>query len=33
MGNVAKNLGGIVTGAGSYLSAGISYIKGESPQK
>ena len=31
MGNVAKNLGGLVTGAGGYLSAGFSYIKGESP--
>ena len=24
---MAKNLGGIVSGAGSYLSAGISYMK------
>lgn len=27
LGNVAKNIGGIVSGAGSYLSAGLSYIK------
>lgn len=33
IGNVAKNISGIVSGAGSYISAGIGYIKGTSPEK